>query len=320
MDEAPQDPETPAGSADCWPESFEDSLAAFERYLVAERGRSVHTVRAYLADVRRLLEYAADAGGGAMDDLDLPLLRGWLAAVTRDGSSRATVARRAAAARSFTAWAHRTGRARHDPALRLRAPRLPRSLPAVLRADGASSLIQVAMVRADDEDPVHVRDVAILELLYGTGVRVGELVGLDVGDVDLERHTLRVLGKGARERVVPFGIPAAVATGRWLASGRAALATARSGHALLLGARGDRLGQRQARTVVAQLAAHVPEADGISPHGLRHSAATHMLDGGADLRSVQELLGHATLATTQIYTHISVERLRASYKQAHPRA
>ncbi|HET8970187.1 MAG TPA: tyrosine-type recombinase/integrase, partial [Candidatus Nanopelagicales bacterium] len=175
-------------------------------------------------------------------------------------------------------------------------------------------------VAADDRSPAAIRDRAVLELLYATGVRVGELVGLDVGDVDHGRSTVRVLGKGAKERVVPYGRPAARALADWLEVGRPALLTPAGGSALFLGARGGRLGVRAVRTSVHRLLRHVPDAPDVAPHGLRHSAATHLLEGGADLRSVQELLGHATLASTQIYTHVSIERLRSTYDQAHPRA
>jgi integrase/recombinase XerC len=207
-----------------------------------------------------------------------------------------------------------------DPSVRLASPRRDRTLPGVLRANEADELLAVAAVAADDGDALHLRDLAALELLYGSGIRVGELVALDVGDVDLERRTVRVLGKGGKERVVPFGVPAATALTAWLAEGRPQLAKDGSGAALLLGRRGRRADQRQVREAVHRLVAHVAHADDVGPHGLRHSAATHLLEGGADLRAVQELLGHATLATTQIYTHVSVERLRTTYEQAHPRA
>jgi integrase/recombinase XerC len=167
---------------------------------------------------------------------------------------------------------------------------------------------------------VVLRDRLIVELLYATGVRVSELVGLDVDDVDRRRRVLRVLGKGNKQRTVPFGAPAQRALAAWLAEGRPALAIAASGPALLLGARGGRIDPRQARTVVHQTIAAVDGAPDIGPHGLRHSAATHLLEGGADLRVVQELLGHSSLATTQLYTHVTVARLRAVHDQAHPRA
>jgi integrase/recombinase XerC len=296
-----------------------DTLARFVRHLEAERGRSVHTQRAYLGDIEHLLKHAGEQGVERLDDLRLADLRAWLGAQADAGSARATLARRAAAARTFLAWATRTGRIAADPSLRLVAPKRDRSLPTVLKQDQAAQLLDVAAIRADDDDPIHRRDRALLELLYASGIRVGELVALDVDDVDHGQRTVRVFGKGGKERVVPYGIPAARALDDWLAA-RAAVVTDRSGAALFLGRRGGRVDPRQVRALVHELAAHVPDAPDLGPHGLRHSAATHLLEGGADLRVVQELLGHASLATTQIYTHVSVERLRKSYEQAHPRA
>lgn len=302
------------------PPELAEPVEAFRVHLVHELGRSPHTVRAYVGDVTRLLRFARDQGATSLADLDLADLRGWLAREGADGHSRATLARRGAAARVFTAWAHKRGLLPRDPGDRLATPSSRRSLPGVLKASEAAGLLDVATVAADDGEPVHLRDLLVLELLYATGMRVGELVGLDLRDVDGSRRTVRVLGKGAKERVVPYGPPAQRALDRWLLEGRPGLSTAESGGALLLGARGRRLDPRAARTVVHRLMRHVPGAPDIGPHGLRHSAATHLLEGGADLRSVQEILGHATLATTQIYTHVSVERLRATYEQAHPRA
>jgi integrase/recombinase XerC len=271
--------------------------------------------------VRSLLGFLeADCGVQDLSDITLRDLRSWLAHLAESGAARATIARRSAAARTFLGWATRTGRLPTDPSVRLVAPKRQRHLPGVLKQAEASALLDVATVAADDEDPVHLRDRAALELLYASGIRVGELCGLDVDDVDRSRRVLRVLGKGAKERTVPVGRPAVRALDRWLADGRPRLATAASGPALFLGARGRRLDPRTARRAVHALLAHVPGAPDLGPHGLRHSAATHLLEGGADLRSVQELLGHATLATTQIYTHVSVDRLKASYDQAHPRA
>lgn len=216
--------------------------------------------------------------------------------------------------------AHRRGLVATDAALRLTAPKRHRTLPPVLGQRDATRLLDVAAIASDDEDPVHIRDAAALELLYATGIRVSELVGLDVDDVDFSTNVVRVIGKGDKERTVPFGTPARAAVRRWLEHGRPRLAQPASGPALLLGRRGRRSDSRQIRAVVHQLLAHVPDAPDLGPHGLRHSAATHLLEGGADLRTVQELLGHASLATTQIYTHVSIERLRSSYEQAHPRA
>lgn len=305
--------------ADLTPD-MEDALEAFGVHLASELGRSPHTVRAYTGDVRRLLAHARADGATSLADLDLADLRSWLAREGVEGHARTTLARRAASARVFTGWAHRRGLLATDPGDRLATPAAHRVLPGVLKQAEAAELLDVATVAADDGDPVHLRDLLVLELLYATGMRVGELVGLDLDDVDPGRRTLRVLGKGAKERTVPYGLPAQAALDAWLAEGRPRLRTEESGPALLLGARGRRLDPRTARETVHRMLRHVPGAPDLGPHGLRHSAATHLLEGGADLRSVQEILGHATLATTQIYTHVSVERLRATYEQAHPRA
>lgn len=291
------------------------ALEAFLRHLTLERGRSAHTVRAYRTDLTGAL-----AGLGDLAELDLARLRRWLSAAHDAGTSRGSTARRVAAARTFTAWAHRRGLLAQDPGLRLVSPRPRPALPAVLRAEQVEQLMEAAASGAAQGDPVALRDHALLEILYATGVRVAELCGLDLGDVDASRSTLRVIGKGDHERTVVHGEPAARALRRWLAEGRPALARPGSPPALLLGVRGGRLDPRVARQVVHRALTAVPGAPDVGPHGLRHAAATHMLDGGADLRHVQELLGHARLSTTQIYTHVSVERLRAAHEQAHPRA
>ncbi len=302
------------------PEALLRVLSDYERHLVAERDLAAHTVRAYLADVGGLLRHVSRLGGSEAEAIDLRSLRSWLALQQSMGRSRTTLARRATAARVFTAWLARTDRASTDAGASLASPKPHRTLPDVLRADEAEDLIAVATERADDGTPLGLRDLAVLELLYASGVRVGELVGLDVDDVDDDRRVLRVLGKGGKERSVPYGAPAARALRRWREDGRPALAVSGSGPALFLGARGGRLDQRAVRSVVHRRIAEVPGAPDIGPHGLRHSAATHLLEGGADLRSVQEILGHASLATTQRYTHVTTDRLRKAYRQAHPRA
>jgi integrase/recombinase XerC len=309
-----------ADRPDGLPEQFVRLLADYERHLVSERDLSGHTVRAYLRDLESLLDHCARLGIERIDDLDLRTLRSWLANQQTRGKSRSTMARRATAARVFTAWLARTGRVPVDPGASLGSPKPHKPLPAVLRADEARALIQSAIDLADDGSPVAVRDVAILELLYATGVRVGELAGLDIDDLDRERQVVRVFGKGRKERSVPYGQPAAQALDRWLRLGRPALAAPGAGAALFLGARGKRIDQRTVRTLVHRRIADVPGAPDLGPHGLRHSAATHLLEGGADLRSVQEMLGHASMATTQLYTHVTKDRLRSAYLQAHPRA
>jgi len=298
------------------PRALASALEGFVRHLALERGRSVHTVRAYSGDVRGLLVHAGRLGVSELGDLDLGVLRSWLARQRSGGAARTTLARRGSSARAFTAWAHRRALLAQDPGLLLAAPKGHRPLPDVLRADETTRLLDGVSGQA----PQDLRDRAVLELLYATGIRVGELCGLDVDDVDDERQLVRVLGKGAKERAVPFGDPAAAALRAWLGRGRPAWATGRSAEALLLGARGGRVDPRTVRTLVHRRLAAVEGAPDLGPHGLRHTAATHLLEGGADLRSVQELLGHATLTSTQIYTHVSVERLRTSYDRAHPRA
>jgi integrase/recombinase XerC len=329
-----------------------ERLSEFQRHLAAERGLSPHTVRAYLGDVASLLEHAYAAGLGALADLDVSVLRAWLSAQHSGGCSRATLARRAAAARAFTTFGHRRGWLRDDPGPLLGTPKIGRRLPQVLargqvdavlavgggddggrlgdggRSDLAAGQSDLAAGQSDlaaaQPDPVAgalaLRDTAIMEFLYATGIRVSELCGLDIGDLDGERMTVRVFGKGRRERVVPVGVPAVRAVRRWCDAGRPQLVTGRSGRALFLGARGGRLDPRTARRVVHARIAAAGSVPDTGPHGLRHTAATHLLEGGADLRSVQEILGHASLASTQIYTHVSVERLMSAYRQAHPRA
>jgi integrase/recombinase XerC len=296
-------------------------LEEFDEFLALERGRSEHTRRAYLGDLRSLFDFLSqrvpDAG---LASLSLPVLRSWLAAQATSGAARTTLARRTSAVKTFTAWAVRRGLMASDPATRLQVPKARRTLPAVLRQDQALDAMAAAKSGAQQGDPLALRDQLIVELLYATGIRVSELCGLDIDDIDTPRRLLRVLGKGNKQRTVPFGEPAAAVLQAWLSDGRPALAVADSGPALLLGARGRRIDPRQARTVVHQTVAAVDGAPDIGPHGLRHSAATHLLEGGADLRVVQELLGHSTLATTQLYTHVTVARLRAVHDQAHPRA
>ena len=325
------------------PDRLAGALEAFRRHLAAERGMSAHTVRAYLGDVRALLTYAAQAGVTSPGGLDIAVLRGWLAGQHATGRARATLARRAASARTFTAFGHARGWLASDPGPLLGTPKLRRKLPEVIRQDQMAAVLGEPGPRPaagrDPADPreldrlepgrrepdpreraLILRDTAIMELLYATGIRVSELCGLDLGDLDHGRRTVRVLGKGGKERTVPVGLPAERAAARWARDGRPALVTPDSAAALFVGARGRRLDPRTARRVVHTRLAAVPAVPDTGPHGLRHAAATHLLEGGADLRSVQEILGHASLATTQIYTHVSVERLTSAFRQAHPRA
>lgn len=300
----------------CLPPALQAALDGFVRHLELERDRSAHTVRAYAGDVAGLLEHASRTGVTEVGGVDLGVLRSWLAKLRATGAARSTLARRGSSARAFTGWACRTGLLQHDPGPLLGTLKGHRPLPEVLRVDEAARLVDAV----DGDAPADLRDRAALELLYGTGIRVAELCGLDLDDVDVARRVVRVLGKGRKERTVPYGAPAQQALDRWCARGRHRWMSPASGPALLLGARGGRVDARTVRRLVHVRLAAVPGAPDLGPHGLRHSAATHLLEGGADLRSVQELLGHATLATTQIYTHVSVERLRTSYERAHPRA
>lgn len=302
------------------PEAFAVALAAYERHLVSERDLTPHTVRAYLGDVSGMLTHAAAMSARSLDDLDIRTLRSWLANQQSRGKARTTMARRATAVRVFTAWALRTGRASSDAGAQLGSPKPHKPLPSALDVTQARALLEAAAVQADDGSPVGLRDVAILELLYATGARVGEICGLDIDDVDRSRRVVRVFGKGRKERTVPYGVPADRALQQWLTDARPRLAVQGSGAALFLGARGLRIDQRAVRSLVHRRLGDVPGAPDLGPHGLRHTAATHLLEGGADLRTVQEMLGHASLATTQIYTHVTTDRLRSAYQMAHPRA
>ncbi|MFF2495087.1 tyrosine-type recombinase/integrase [Agromyces sp. NPDC058064] len=301
-----------------------------------ERGYSEHTVAAYRADLVDLLRFADEHGVAEAGGIDLPILRDWLWSATERGLARATIARRAASARGFTAWMARRGLVPVDHGARLRAPRAQRALPRVVSAPALDEALARLEARAvATNDPIDVRDVAIVELLYASALRVSELVGIDLRDVDRRRRTVRVVGKGSKERVVPYGAPAARALDRYLDLGRPAILermkgddtaaprparTASNADAAFLGARGARMGTRSVYALVAGLLAEIPGTGPSGPHTFRHTAATHLLDGGADLRAVQEFLGHASLGTTQIYTHVSAERLKESYRTAHPRA
>ncbi|MGP9680359.1 tyrosine recombinase XerC [Brachybacterium sp. AOP3-A1-3] len=355
-------------------EGPDDVLAeTFAEHLRLERGRSEHTVRAYRREADDLLAHLRDVERIELAELDVAALRSWLAARSETGAGASTLARSAAAARTFTTWLAATGRIPHDVGGRLRAPRRGRHLPTVLSGQQAATLLDGAeeggagrdaagagagtgaetdagtgaetdagtgagtdaeSAGADGvvmpvEDPLQqavlLRDIAVLELLYSSGLRVSELVGLDRRGVDQAQGTVRVLGKGSKERIVPVGRPALDAVARWERDGRPHLVQharpeSHEEQALFLGVRGGRLGDRAVRTMIDRYAAQAGIAKHISPHTLRHSAATHLVEGGADLRSVQDFLGHSSLATTQIYTHVSADRLRRTVDQAHPRA
>ncbi len=300
-----------------------EARAEYGRYLRLERGYSEHTARSYGSDLTDLEAFAASRGVSEVRGLDLELYRDWLWAAARRELAKSTLARRAATAKTFSAWLVRAGAIDVDAAARLRAPKPDRSLPRVLSSDSMTRVLEGLADAAEEGDPIAVRDRAIVELLYASALRVSELVGIDVDDLDLDRRTVRVTGKGSKERVVPFGMPAQLALADYAARSRRGLlarATVPSSPALFIGARGGRIGTRAVYELVARLLQEVPGSGPAGPHAFRHTAATHLLDGGADLRAVQEMLGHASLGTTQIYTHVTVERLRDSYRAAHPRA
>ncbi len=293
------------------------SVEDFATYLAADRGFSPHTVRSYRSDLAQLVDFAGARGASELDDLDLELLRDWLWRSSQAGLAKSSLARRAAAARSFSAWLARTNATATDAATRLKAPKSEHHLPRVLTREQIGGILARVAERADTGDPVGIRDLAMIELLYASALRVSELTGLSLGDVDLGRLTVRVLGKGSKERVVPFGVPAKSALERWL---QVRPAIAEDPRAYFVGAKGQRLTSRTVYELVSRLLDTVPGSGPSGPHTFRHTAATHLLDGGADLRGVQEMLRHASLATTQLYTHVSTERLKESYRTAHPRA
>ena len=302
-------------------ENYEKLIAAFTRHLQVERSLSEHTIRAYHGDLESLLVHLDSIGVSDISQLELAHLRSWLANQQVKGGARTTLSRRAVSVRLFTKWAVKNKFLEKDVAATLATPRGHRTLPEVLEiADAKVAMDSLATRAAEEETPISLRDVAMVEMLYASGARVAELCGLDVGDIDYDRQTIRVLGKGNKERTIPLGNPAMKALNVWLKQGRDSVKNSTSGNAVFLGARGKRIDQRTVRTVVYNALQAIEGIERMGPHALRHSAATHLLEGGADLRTVQEILGHASLATTQIYTHVSTERLQKAFKQAHPRA
>lgn len=304
---------------------LERAVDDFAVYLAAERGFSANTVRSYRSDLALLSAFVRSRGVDDAERISLELLRDWLWQGSQAGLARSTLARRSATVRSLTAWLAKTDRVSPDAASRLKSPRADHLLPRVLTSPQMDSVFEGLAARALTDDPGAVRDLTVIELLYASALRVSEVTGLDIASVDLERLTVRVIGKGSKERVVPFGVPAKRAIERYLTVARPILLAAPiplgdATDALFLSGRGARLGTRAVYTLVSTLLAAIPGSGPSGPHALRHTAATHLLDGGADLRAVQELLGHASLGTTQIYTHVSAERLKESYRSAHPRA
>lgn len=302
-------------------DQYEKLIAAFTRHLEVERTLSAHTIRAYLGDLESLLTHLETIGLTDISQLELVHLRSWLANQQIKGGARTTLSRRAVSVRLFTKWAVKNKYLAKDVAATLATPKGHRTLPEVLEiGDAKIAMDSLATRAAEEETPISLRDVAMVEMLYASGARVAELCGLDLKDIDYERQTIRVLGKGNKERTIPVGNPAIRALNTWLKDGRDLLKNSQSEDAVFLGARGKRIDQRTVRTVVYNALQAIEGIERMGPHALRHSAATHLLEGGADLRTVQEILGHASLATTQIYTHVSTERLQKAFKQAHPRA
>jgi integrase/recombinase XerC len=294
-------------------------IEQFAAELSVGKGFSSNTVKAYVSDVSDLQAYMESKNQTEVEDLDLELVRDWLWRASEKGLTKTTLARKSAAVRAFTAWLHRNGRLDSDPGLKLRSPKASRSLPKVLSREAMSVIFEKLEPLATVDSPSAVQDLLMIELLYGSGIRVSELVGLNLEDIDYGRKILRVTGKGNKQRMVPYSDPAGEALASWIRLGRIQFENEVSQNALLITSRGKRVGVRQVYALVASLLSETAVGQA-GPHALRHSAATHLLDGGADLRAVQELLGHSSLATTQIYTHVSVDRLKQGYLKAHPRA
>ena len=291
------------------------AAASFVRAASAERDLSPNTIRAYRSDLDQFAEWAARSGVTTLDGVDRTILRRYVSFLGQRGYARRSIARKASALRSLLEWAVVDGQLAATPASDLAVPRLDRPLPKVLRPLEAAHLCELP----PDDEPVGARDRALLELLYGSGLRVSELCALDVDEIDIAANALTVTGKGRKQRRVPLSEPGRRALDNYTRNARAALVSEKSDAALFLNKRGTRLNPRSVRAVMSKYL-RAEGLDPVNPHALRHSFATHLLDGGADLRAVQELLGHESLATTQVYTHVSSERLKAVYEQSHPRA
>ena len=294
-------------------------IAKYEEHLVHVRNLADNSIVGYVSDLKSFLAHIEKLGISEFSGLKLTHIRSWLANLQSTGASRATLARRIVSMRAFTYWAASQGWITEDIGAQLAIPKPHKTLPDVLNlAQTETVLAAIAAKAGEDPTPLNIRDLAMIEVLYASGIRVSELCGLNFVDFDTSRNTLQVIGKGNKQRVVPIGIPAVKALKNWLKVGRPELANKDSENAIFIGSRGKRIDQRTVREVVYDAMAAI--GSHMSPHGLRHTAATHLLEGGADLRTVQEILGHASLATTQIYTHVSPKRLQTAYQQAHPRA
>lgn len=301
---------------------MQDDLDLYIKYLTVERGASPHTIANYRREITELMEFARHRGVTAWAEVTPALLRQWSASLLTGGYARASIARRLSEARAFFAYLHGQQQLASNPARSVAGPKLPQRLPRPLTAEEIAALLAAP----DAATPQGQRDRAMFELLYGGGLRVSELLALDVGDVDLAQAEVRVLGKGAKERIALIGQPAVAALRAYLADGRLQLLAAvgplpgRPVAALFLNRFGGRLSVSMFTRTLGAYAARVGIAHAVTPHMFRHSFATHMLDGGADLRSVQELLGHESPSTTQIYTQVSQSHLRETVLRAHPRA
>ena len=294
-------------------------VAKYEEHLALVRNLADNSIRGYVSDLESFLAHIAKLGITEFSNLQITHIRSWLANLQSTGISRATLARRIVSIRAFTYWAASQGWIPSDIGADLAIPKAHKTLPEVLNLSQTQIVLEAIATKAgEDPSAINIRDLALIEVLYASGIRVSEICGLNIRDIDMARNTLQVLGKGDKERVVPIGLPAMRAIQNWLAQSRSELANSTSGDAVFLGARGKRIDQRTVREVVYDAMESI--GSHMSPHGLRHTAATHLLEGGADLRTVQEILGHSSLATTQIYTHVSPERLKTAYEQAHPRA
>ena len=301
--------------------SLSDVRGEFESHLTRERTLSPHTVRAYLGDLDSFISHLTNLGRQSLSESGISDIRSWLANQHSTGTSRTSISRRAVSIRLFTKWAYKKGLIEKDFGATLQTPKGAKTLPEILTIDGAATVMNsMESKAAEEETPLSIRDVALLEILYASGARVSEICGLDLDDIDYDRNTIAVIGKGNKERTIPIGTPAVKALRRWISEGRKQLVKIPGEQAVFLGARGKRIDQRTVRTVVYDALTALEGVEKMGPHSLRHSAATHLLEGGADLRTVQEILGHASLATTQIYTHVSTSRLHKAFKQAHPRA
>ena len=301
--------------------TFEKVTSEYTRYLTQERSLSEHTTRAYLGDLSSFFDNLELQKIDDVSSITIAHIRSWLATQQVKGGARTTLSRRAVSIRLFTKWAAKKGYLPKDVGATLATPKGHRTLPEVLSiSDATTAMDSLATRVAEEETPLSKRDCAILEVLYASGARVSELCGLDLDDIDYSRNTIRVLGKGNKERTIPLGNPAMKALNDWIKNARSEVISTAKDSAVFLGARGKRIDQRTVRTVVYEALSALEGVERMGPHALRHSAATHLLEGGADLRTVQEILGHASLATTQIYTHVSTERLQKAFKQAHPRA